>query len=498
MSEETSSALLEQLVYIDNYINAQSGNNTESSNATPNVDVDGQLSLDLAAFADDSFIFHDEDKPKGLFYGDDHNEQHDGEEDEEEDDDEDEVEGDDEEEEEDEVQRAKGKSASKSKAKAKAKAKRKRERENDGLSSWDIQNFNAIAATNFPSHNEVKDETNVFSKHEDGAVGFLQSQNHNHAHTGHEIKSAGATQNILNLNDLPKFPVPPGAKSSLVSAGLSQNQIDLLSALVAQHQTSMGKPIAQGHSQPPAPAQQQPQPRPSRTGPADVDPSLHGIVPSASSTAPFTEPHNRNHHHNHNQNHNHIHHQSPSHIFIAPITPTTSSLSPTDHLTQTQSQFVSQPQVPLLHSQQPNASATSFIDPLMHQQNHNHQLQHQQQHHRNSLSSHQHNQLHQHHQNAPSSVASTSSNISSPDAAELDKKRRNTAASARFRIKKKLKEQQMENKISSLQDLIENLEEKLNNLEMENRLLRNLIIEKGSQKGDDEVKLLKERAKSNQ
>lgn len=30
---------------------------------------------------------------------------------------------------------------------------------------------------------------------------------------------------------------------------------------------------------------------------------------------------------------------------------------------------------------------------------------------------------------------------------------------------------------------------------MENKLLRNLIIEKGSQKSDDELKLLKEKAK---
>lgn len=95
---------------------------------------------------------------------------------------------------------------------------------------------------------------------------------------------------------------------------------------------------------------------------------------------------------------------------------------------------------------------------------------------------------------APSSTTA-SSNLSLPDAAELDKKRRNTAASARFRIKKKMKEQQMENKINSLQEMISSLENKLSHLEMENKLLRNLIIEKGSQKSDDELKLLKEKAK---
>ena len=58
MSDEpTSAALLEQLVYIDNYINGNASTATDSSTATPNLDMDGQLSLDLAAFADDLFIF---------------------------------------------------------------------------------------------------------------------------------------------------------------------------------------------------------------------------------------------------------------------------------------------------------------------------------------------------------------------------------------------------------------------------------------------------------
>ena len=80
---------------------------------------------------------------------------------------------------------------------------------------------------------------------------------------------------------------------------------------------------------------------------------------------------------------------------------------------------------------------------------------------------------------------------------ELDKKRRNTAASARFRFKKKLKEKQMENKIQNLENLIINLENQLNNLEMENKLLRNMITVKGTQKSNDEVKLLREKAKLN-
>lgn len=76
---------------------------------------------------------------------------------------------------------------------------------------------------------------------------------------------------------------------------------------------------------------------------------------------------------------------------------------------------------------------------------------------------------------------------------ELDKRRRNTAASARFRIKKKMKEKQMELRIVELNSTVKDFELKISRLEMENKLLRNLIIEKGSQKSDDELKQLKEK-----
>ncbi|CAH6721734.1 hypothetical protein CLIB1444_07S01222 [[Candida] jaroonii] len=104
--DKTNNAILEQLNYIDNFIDDNNLN----------------LNFDLSAFADDEFIFADEDKPK-----DDH----------------------------------------------------KQDKDKDKI---DLSQFN-------------------------------------------------------NLNNLPRFPVPPGAKSSLVQAGLNQNQIDLLSALIAQYQS---------------------------------------------------------------------------------------------------------------------------------------------------------------------------------------------------------------------------------------------------------------------
>ncbi|KAG7893937.1 hypothetical protein KL908_002214 [Ogataea polymorpha] len=78
---------------------------------------------------------------------------------------------------------------------------------------------------------------------------------------------------------------------------------------------------------------------------------------------------------------------------------------------------------------------------------------------------------------------------------ETDKRRRNTAASARFRIKKKLKEQEMERKLKELTDLSRNLELKIQQLEMENRLLRNLVVEKGSQRDSEELERLRKKAR---
>lgn len=62
--------------------------------------------------------------------------------------------------------------------------------------------------------------------------------------------------------------------------------------------------------------------------------------------------------------------------------------------------------------------------------------------------------------------------------AEEDKRRRNTAASARFRIKKKLREQQMERTAKELQEKVQSLESKVKQLEMENKWLKDLVVEK--------------------
>lgn len=77
---------------------------------------------------------------------------------------------------------------------------------------------------------------------------------------------------------------------------------------------------------------------------------------------------------------------------------------------------------------------------------------------------------------------------------EGDKKKRNTAASARFRIKKKLKEQEMERTLKNLNEKVALYNAKIQKLEMENKCLKSLIIEKNEQKSNDLLKQIKERS----
>lgn len=65
-------------------------------------------------------------------------------------------------------------------------------------------------------------------------------------------------------------------------------------------------------------------------------------------------------------------------------------------------------------------------------------------------------------------------------AAEEDKRRRNTAASARFRIKKKMREQAMEQTVRDMTAKSEMLQKRVQELELEIKWLRGLLLEKNS------------------
>ncbi|OMJ20274.1 Regulatory protein cys-3 [Smittium culicis] len=61
---------------------------------------------------------------------------------------------------------------------------------------------------------------------------------------------------------------------------------------------------------------------------------------------------------------------------------------------------------------------------------------------------------------------------------EEDKRRRNTAASARFRVKKKLKEQMLEQRNLEMSQRLQEMEKKVKKVTMENKWLKSIVVEK--------------------
>ena len=84
--------------------------------------------------------------------------------------------------------------------------------------------------------------------------------------------------------------------------------------------------------------------------------------------------------------------------------------------------------------------------------------------------------------------------LSSSHSSLEDKKKRNTAASARFRIKKKLKEQEMERKARELEEKVAALEKKLKTMEMENKCLKSIIFQQNEQKNIDVLESIKRKS----
>jgi hypothetical protein len=86
---------------------------------------------------------------------------------------------------------------------------------------------------------------------------------------------------------------------------------------------------------------------------------------------------------------------------------------------------------------------------------------------------------------AESAASAASSTLSPPEdengfrgPLDEEKRRRNLAASARFRQKKKLREQQLEQQTKELSDKASGLEEKISELRKENDFLKALLTEK--------------------
>lgn len=404
--QETSAALIDQLVYIDNFIN---------NSDTPNLDVDGQLSLDLAAFADESFVFADEDKPSKPDADDGANEDH------------------------PDADFAKNTDFHQLPGSS-----------SKGENSWFLD-IDVDPNTNYedPHQHQLSSDHRVrpngtrwpgSSLNEStkqakrnrinldkggGDFGPHDELERNGNHQGEQHESEQPQQrpllagNIPDLSRLPKFPVPPGAKTSLQQAGLSQNQIDLLSALIAQHQTSIGNTSVSSQS--------------------NNGEGLHNGESLPYVTAPVLASH-----------------APPTHVRQNSYYGDSESVATTTPSARTTTQISGESPGSTYSSGYSSGGTSSLSTPL---------------------------------------ISTRGSFANEGQSSELDKRRRNTAASARFRIKKKIKEKEMETKILQLNDMIESFEIKINELEMENRLLKNLIIEKGNRNSDQELQLLKERAK---
>ena len=78
-------------------------------------------------------------------------------------------------------------------------------------------------------------------------------------------------------------------------------------------------------------------------------------------------------------------------------------------------------------------------------------------------------------EDTPASLASMDE--SARDAAEEDKRRRNTLASARFRAKKKMREQALEKDHKEMSAKMEKMENRIKELELENKWLRGLVVQ---------------------
>ncbi|OAV94510.1 hypothetical protein, variant [Puccinia triticina 1-1 BBBD Race 1] len=88
-----------------------------------------------------------------------------------------------------------------------------------------------------------------------------------------------------------------------------------------------------------------------------------------------------------------------------------------------------------------------------------------------------------------SNISSSNNNQSANDdddanrvAYDEDKRRRNTLASARFRMKKKMKEQEIERTAREMRERVSDLEKQVDSLKQENKWLRGLIVDSTASK----------------
>lgn len=401
---QTSLALLEQLVYIDLYLNPTFKNDTPHS-----LELDDQLSVDLAVFADDSFVFPDETKAsvshRGGYDCDDVD-----------------------------IHRT------------------PQQLLEENSSHFDqpkelIQGNSQLLPK--PSSNSDSTGTDFAFTKEESSAGFLDIMNASFSGTPTPLQTPQISLEIMG--SLPRYPVPPGANSLLQSVGLLQNQIDLLSALIAQHQTNLGSPNIS-------------------ISPVSSTPVARLVNYSPLSLLAVQGPDNEEHN---------------TYPNVLLLLDRRQQPSPIELLVELQLHVrhhdPSRVQELIHNTIQPSVENT----PL-------------------SIHAGVRNALPYHSNITFSSGSESSSQNGIPKLkqeysmsctlSKYDKRRRNTAALARFRVKKKMREKNMDAKLQEMEATIREFEIKIHRLEMENKLLRTLIDERGSKKSDEELEILRRKA----
>lgn len=131
------------------------------------------------------------------------------------------------------------------------------------------------------------------------------------------------------------------------------------------------------------------------------------------------------------------------------------------------------PSLPLLpNNSHPSTSSSVLINPSIVNNNIN----------SNNINANNNNNNNKRKLSSSSTITTTKDSSSSASAADEDKRRRNTAASARFRIKKKLKEQALVQNVRDMTEKAEKLQNRVHELENEIKWLRDLLLEKNGNK----------------
>lgn len=532
--DDTPMALLEQLVYMENFLQSAETSPAATTNATASANANGnsaplslnfndQLQRELAAFADDTFIFPDEDKHEGSSSGNGGFRQNDL------------------------LSFADATSFDHISPMDQQQAS-VQQQTTPQIPNQTYQNLNQRYNNNkrkYDYHDAMQNNRNITtnSNQQQHHQQNPQAQPAPHSpipSTIHELlgknsgSSAASRDNSFNpsllsrskssatsssSSDEKKFQVPQGAQNTLSAAGLSQQQIDALASLVAFHKPEVYGD--QGSAQQQKQQQQQQLSQQSNTLFQQHQQSMNQFATHSGSSTITANPTPLANQTPVQQQHQQPQ-QQPNNLLL-------------NLLAQTLANAV-QPQQQ--HQQQPNNLLTDLVVALANQQQTlaPAQIPQQQQQSLDALSLLQRqiqsppagpqqvfspppqNSLPQPQQSLGSPLAQVTtpggtttsaskprkkkspvkleSNSNSPLDSEEEKRLKVTQASARFRQKKKMKEQEMEKSLIEAHQLSATLEQRIQQLEMENRLLKNLIVEKSQRRDEQEVERLKKKAKT--